>query len=210
MHVFKRNDTRSSTNSPALGQSSSITQKHYVTLTSPEKVGDVDSKRINKLNDLFDDSSLFETSTNVCSAETPTFVSSFEKSAQGLTEELPLGGVSGGFSKITRTFEKVSPTVNFYFEDVPSQLSLASEKQTGGVEIQELSTAKMSNGTTIEPTEITTVEYYVTDAFPTTSTNVAEDLENIENLLKKQHVSTEYRSHKRIANITSKSAADVI
>ncbi|EEB19420.1 hypothetical protein Phum_PHUM574130 [Pediculus humanus corporis] len=112
------NESRSNNDSPALGQSSSITQKNYVILTSPEKVNDVESKKYNKINnDMFDDSSLFEISTTV--SKSPNFISSFEKSPQKLTElEIFSGGGSGksgtgsGLSemtKVTHVFETIEP-----------------------------------------------------------------------------------------------------
>ncbi|KAK6619873.1 hypothetical protein RUM44_006273 [Polyplax serrata] len=165
------NDLRSNDNSPALGQSSSITQKNYVTLISPEKVGDVNSKRVNKLNDMFDDSSLFETSTTVTNSRTPVYVSSFEKSAQKPSSE------KTGFTRVT---------THLY----GNTLDDMSGGQVDSLDVSEKNGVSESHRS--QPTEITTVEYYVADhnVTPSTLKAMADEIGDLGRMMRNQYITT--------------------
>lgn len=150
---------------------------------------------------MFDDSSLFEVSTTSRSPQ--TFVSSFEKSAQKSTENSTSETDFSGFTKVTHVYEKAAPEYAFARDKVTD---IIAEAQPGSVEVQESSnrnyaTQQFFNGA-VQPTEITTVEYYVTDhnSNPSNLKNLNEEIGGIERMMRSQHITTEYRTQQQITN----------
>lgn len=219
-NVHIRYETRSFDNSPAHGQSTSITPKNYTTLTSPEKVNDADAKTSRKspYNDIYSESDRFETITL---PRTSTTYSSYGKTSNNSYESSGATTVSsttgyssfGKFSSSDKSPTEMSKNfadLNPVMKETTTYTTVTRTKSKDGegedFPCQGSTFVTNSDGTNGQSKNvISKVEYYITDqdSKPLNLDNLNEDLQNIQRMMTKQHISTEKTIEKRTITRTT-------